>query len=470
MITQSLVQPLHPAIDTASRGLLEQIQRTRLQAQLEYVYSHSRFYRQWFDSAGFRPSDSQDLAAFRSLPFLTKKDLLADQATLPPYGSRLCVPEDKINMLILTSGTSGIGQEVYAMTRMDVEFGGSAWADWFYRCGIRKGDPMVLTWPLGTNSGPQGAFLGAYKLGANTLPVAPYDSKSKLQSYMMKFNPAGLLVTPAYLSHMTVLCEEMGIDLKRQFPGLKAIMVATEAYPVSWARQMQEVWGARLFELYGNTQQGGLAAGTCEYGAIHEDGRRGCLHLDEWNCLYEILNPETGEPVHPGEEGELVLTNLFREGSPLVRFRTNDRVRFLGSGACPCGRPTACIEAGTVARYDDMIKIRTQNVWPEAVDATIFAHPEVEEYQSRVFVDDRGREQVDVRVEFKARPLGEEARGRLLEVIAAEIRRNVGVSMTLVEAPSGSLERFVFKTRRWTDERKQGLERVLYTAGGTRKE
>ncbi|MBI5828842.1 MAG: hypothetical protein HZB20_04725 [Chloroflexi bacterium] len=192
--------------------------------------------------------------------------------------------------------------------------------------------------------------------------------------------------------------------------------------------------------------------------------------MDEWNALYEIVDPETGEPVQPGEEGEVVLTNLFREGSPLVRFRTNDRVRYLPHNTCTCGRPTNCIEAGTIARYDDMIKIRTQNVWPEAVDATIFAHSELEEYQGRVYVDERGREQVDVRIEFKPRPLSEEAKRQILADTAAELRRVVGVSMNLSEAPPGSLERFVFKTRRWTDERKKGLERVLHTAGGARKE
>ncbi len=442
----------------------------RLQDQLKYVCGHSRFYRQRFDAVGLHPDDVRGLADVRRLPVLTKKDLLADQAEHPPYGTRLCVSEDKITMLVLTSGTSGIGQEVYAMTRMDVEFGGSAWANWFYRCGMRKGDQLLLTWPLGTNSGPQGAFLGAYKLGANVLPIAPYDSRSKLQTYMLKFSPVGMLVTPAYLSHLTVLCEELGIDPRETFSKLKAIMIATEAYPITWAQRMEALWGARLFELYGNTQQGGLAAGVCEAGVNPDGDRRGCLHMDEWNALYEILDPETGEPVKPGEEGELVLTNLFREGSPLVRFRTNDRVRFLPHDACTCGRPTNCIEAGTIARYDDMIKIRTQNVWPEAVDSTIFAHSEIEEYQGRVYVDERGREQVDVRIEFKARPLDEEAKHRILADTAAELRRVVGVSMNLSETQSGSLERFVFKTRRWTDERKKGLERVLHTAGGARTE
>jgi phenylacetate-coenzyme A ligase PaaK-like adenylate-forming protein len=116
-----------------------------------------------------------------------------------------------------------------------------------------------------------------------------------------------------------------------------------------------------------------------------------------------------------------------------------------------------------------MMKIRTQNVWPEAVDAIILAHPEIEEYQGRVSVDERGREKVDVSVEFKVEMLVEENKGKLLSDLTGELRRGVGVSMDLTEVPARSLERFVFKTRRWTDERKIGLERVLHMTDGVRR-
>ena len=470
MRTKAEPSSMFPARKEISRETLERCQEVNMQRQLQYIYARSPFYRKRFDSAGLAIENIENIDDLRKLPLLSKGELLVDQAENPPYGSRLCVTEEKLAMLILTSGTSGTGQEFYPMTRLDVEFGGSAWANWFYRCGIRKGDPLLLTWPLGTNSGPQGAFLGAYKLGANTLPIAPYDSQSKLKTYMLKFNPAGMLATPAYLSHLTVLCDEIGIDPKEQFPNLKAILIATEAYPVAWAERMEAIWGTRIFELYGNTQQMGLAAGSCESGVLRENGERGCLHLDEWNTVFEVLDRETGEPVEPGEVGELVLTNLYREAAPLVRFRTDDRVRLLKKGGCTCGRPTTTLEAGTVARFDDMIKIRTQNVWPEAVDAIIFNHPEIEEYQGTVKVNERGREIVDVRIEFKAISLPDEAQNQIFNDLKKELRQGVGISMNLIEAPQGSLERFVFKTRRWTDKRKEGLERVLYTSGGARKE
>ena len=117
-----------------------------------------------------------------------------------------------------------------------------------------------------------------------------------------------------------------------------------------------------------------------------------------------------------------------------------------------------------------MMKIRAQNIWPEAVDAIIFAHPEVEEYQGRVSVNDRGREKVEVEIEFINSEFAEETKTKLIKMLSEELRHGVGVSMDLSEAAEGSLERFVFKTRRWTDERNTGLERVLHTSSGARKE
>ncbi|MBI4320622.1 MAG: phenylacetate--CoA ligase family protein [Chloroflexi bacterium] len=460
---------MYPHLDCLSREEVESLQLKKLRYQLEYVYQNSSFYRRWLDSHKVHPEDIQKREDIRKLPFMTKKVLLQDQLENPPYGNRLCVSEDKIQMVQLTSGTSGLGQEVYSLTRMDVEYGGSAWARWLYATGLRKGDRFVTTWPLGTNNGPQGAFLGAYKIGANTFPLALYDSKAKLQQYMVRYPPHGLLATPAYLTHLTILCQELGIDPRRDMPDLKAIWLFTEAYPLEWAEKMEEFWNTRIFEGYGSTQQGAVAGGTCERGAV-VDGQRGFIHLDEHGTVYEVLDRETGGPVKSGEEGELVVTNLHREGSPLIRFKSDDRVTFMSHEECSCGRPFVALQAGTIARYDDMIKMKVQNVWPEAVDAVVFSFEEVEEYNGRVFVDDRGREEIDLLVEFKNRPQDEASKKQRMAAMSEEVRRVIGVTMNVREAPHGSLERFIFKTRRWTDERRKGLERVKYTVGSTKQE
>lgn len=461
---------LYPETEKMPREQLKALQLKKLKYQAEYVYNRSSFYRDLFQKASLRPEDIQKLDDIKRLPMIDKSDLLRDQAEGSPYGKRLCVEPDEIAMTILTSGTSGVGQEVYAMTRNDLEFSGSAWAIWFYRAGIVKGDVIMLTWPLGTNSGPQAAFLGAYKIGANTFPIGMYDSKIKINSYLTRFNPAGILATPSYLTQLSILCKEMGVDPKKVMPGLKSIFVGTEAYPISWAEEMEDFWDAKLHDLYGCTQQGAMAACTCERGAII-NGERGLMHLDESSTLYEIIDRETGVPVKPGEEGELVLTNLNRQGTPLFRFRTNDRVRYVSYTECLCGRTSDCLVPSSVARYDDMIKIKSQNVWPEAIDEVVFSYHQVEEYNGIVSVSDQGKESVNIKLEFKKScSLSGQEKTNLILRLEKEINSKTGISMKITEVSNGTLDRFLFKTRRWTDERNKGLERVKHVLGGSKSE
>lgn len=166
--------------------------------------------------------------------------------------------------------------------------------------------------------------------------------------------------------------------------------------------------------------------------------------------------------MQPGEEGEIVLTTMSRDASPLLRFATDDKAMSLPSGSCPCHRPFAAFEAGTIARYDDMLKIKMVNIWPTAVDALLFAYPEIAEYQGRVFLDDAGYERVLVAVEFKL-ATSAERKADLKSEVETSIQKRLGVHMEFIEAEV-SLPRFEFKARRWTDERKQSRERVLYRA------
>jgi phenylacetate-CoA ligase len=452
---------LYPNIDRMNREDILKLQFKKLKYQLEYIYNNSPFYKKRFKEAGLIPDDIKSREDINRIPFLTKEDIVKDQAENPPFGNRLCVPENKIIQTWLTSGTSGLGQECYALTRMDLEYSGSGWGPWFYRAGIKKGDVVMSTWPIGTAAGPLSSYYAFQKLGCNVFGIAPYDTKSKIENYIMRFKPHGILATPAYLTHLTTLCSEFNISPRKDLPALKAIFIATEPYPVEWAKEIEEFWNTRLHEMYGSTQHGACAAATCERGVIIDDNR-GFMHLDEFGTFFEVIDRKTGNHVKSGEEGELIITNLHREGSPLLRFRSNDRVRFISYEDCPCGRGFDCIEAGTIARYDDMIKMKAQNVWPEAVDSVVFKFKEIDEYNGRVFVDENGRERVSLSIEFKDIGLSDEDKKNIIIALGRNIRDRIGVSMEIKEAPKGTLERFIFKTRRWTDERKEGLKRVKY--------
>ena len=182
------------------------------------------------------------------------------------------------------------------------------------------------------------------------------------------------------------------------------------------------------------------------------------MHILDPAVYTEVINRETGEPVNPGEAGELVITPLEREASPLIRFATSDKVILRNHEECPCGRPFAGIEAGVIERYDDMIKIKALNVWPAAVDSVVFGYKEVFDYRARVFMNEKGKETVEMNVEFKSN-IAEEKKMETLKRIAVRVQEKVGIRMNVEESSPESIERIIFKGKRWIDERIEGLER-----------
>jgi phenylacetate-CoA ligase len=211
---------------------------------------------------------------------------------------------------------------------------------------------------------------------------------------------------------------------------------------VEWADRHRDVWGAKLHEMYGSSQMGSVVASTCERGL--PEGTRGVLHVHDWATIVEVLDPETSEPVAPGEEGELVLTPFYRRATPLLRYRTGDRVRYLPPGSCPCGRPTIGIESGTISRYDDMFKIKLKNIWASEVDQVILDELGAREYQANIYLDDRGREQVAVTV-FGG--------GVAAPDVSDALRRAFGINFHVTAAAAADAPVFDVKPKRWHDQR-----------------
>jgi phenylacetate-CoA ligase len=220
---------------------------------------------------------------------------------------------------------------------------------------------------------------------------------------------------------------------------------------VKRAKAIEEAWGAKIYEWYGSSQR--AAAANCEFGAIHE-GRRGLLHHFPHLALLETLDRNTGQPVRHGEEGEVVVTFLSSEASPLIRFATNDRVRLMPASTCKCGRTSDGYESGTISRYDDMMKVRGLNLWPITIDDIVLTVPGVRNYSGAVRRDTTGREDIDVQVEFDVDvPLAK--RAEINQSIEAQIRSVVGLRMDVHEAAQ-KLPEFKdteSKARRWRDER-----------------
>jgi phenylacetate-CoA ligase len=219
---------------------------------------------------------------------------------------------------------------------------------------------------------------------------------------------------------------------------------------------MQDFWGCKINDCYGSTQSGGLIGMTCPQGVVRNGGR-GSVHFTGNYTYVEVLNPEANEPAGYGNEGEVTLTLLVRQGTPVVRFRMRDKVRIFPAEECNCGSSFDFLEAGTIGRYDDMIKIKACNIWPQTVDNVVFSFKEAAEYNGIVWVDEGGREMVKLQVEFQADVADANLKKNICKEINEKVRALTQVSMKIEEVPGGTLEKALFKSRRWKDKRKEGL-------------
>ena len=440
---------------------LEKLQYEKTKAILEKAYGKSKFYRELFDRAKVKPEDFKKLDDIARFPFIDKQDLVKDQEKNPPFGRRVCVSSEEIRRINVTSGTSGMGQEVHCHEEHAVDAANASTASHFAAIGLDKGDISALLYPLGTMTGGILAYEALRIFGATPLPLAVFNTKQKIDT-MRRFRVNHILSTPAYLTRITAMINEIGLDPKKEFPNLKGITLSTEPFSIQWALRMEEIWGTTLHDIYGSTPLNLNYAITCKYGVV-PDGEHGWYHLADHYALVEVLDRDSGKPARSGDWGEPVITTFSREAMPLIRVKSNDRVRLLQPDLCDCGRTSRALwEVGTIARYDDMIKIKATNIWPQTVDEAVFSFKEIDEYNGRVFITDNGQEIALIQVEFTQLQLDDESRSAILNKLGNKIKEMTQVTMKIQEVPYGSLPRFEYKVRRWTDERIEGLDRVQY--------
>lgn len=455
--------PLVGRFARLSRGELEALQWARLQRQLSRLYANSPYYRTRMDAANASPDKITSLARFRAVfPTSCKADFLTDQSAHPPFGHRLSIPQDQVALVSMTGGTSGQGQEIYGRSNHDIHIQGYLHALPWFLAGLRPGDVALNCVPAGgLTTGGWGPGEGLRIAGATAFHAGgalSTDAKIDLMTRIGGMN--FIYASTNYLHTLTEALNKRGIDPKVAFPGLRTLFIAAEAYPVEWAQKIESIWGCKLQEGYGSTQCAGFAGSTCEEGTVTADCRRGKLHLFEWENMIEVVNPETLEPVRSGEMGEMIVTNLSIQGSPVIRFRTGDAAQFISHEDNGCDRSWNALECGTIKRLDDMMKIRGNNIWPSAIDAAVFAHDVVAEYAGRVFMGSDGKTEIEVRLAFSetAAQLSMEERKTALAAIRAAIKDKTNVWMDLVEVSRSELPEFSYKAKRWKDERHDGYK------------
>ena len=410
----------------------------------EQVHVHNRFYRAKWMAAGFdRPPTLDDL---RDLPFTTKDELAADQNTSSPWGTNLTFPLDRYVRVHRTSGTTG-----QPLRWLDTP---ASW-QWFLDCwlavyegaGVTPADRVFTAFGFGPFIGFWTAFEAAQQLGCLVMPGGHLSTEQRLRM-MLDDDATVLLSTPTYALRLQEVARRLGIDLSDST--LERTIHAGEpgAGVPAVKQQLTAGFGAQVFDHAGATEVGawGIPCGVGENLHVLEDE-----FVVEW---FDRRSGELKEPIDPAagdtgaaDLGELVLTNLGRIGSPVVRYRTGDVGRLYAAG-CPCGRPTVYLDGGVLARADDMFIVRGVNVYPSAIDALIREAGGIVEYRATVR---RRRQMVEVELEVEPEP-GRDAgvvRARLQELFQERLSLRVPVRI----AAAGALPRYELKAKRFTFER-----------------
>ncbi len=395
----------------------------------------NRFWTKRFEAAGCAPQEVQAPADLARLPLTTKAELVADQLAVPPYGTNLTGLGHAVSArLHQTSGRRAVPRCGWLDTPTSWEWVTSCWRQIFEITRTTSEDVVAFPFSFGPFLGFWAAFDAACRMGALCLPAGGLTSQARLQ--MIRDNEATVICcTPTYAMRLAEVAAEEGIDLASS--AVRSIIVAGEpggSVP-SLRSAIEKAWGARVFDHWGMTEVGPLAVECPE--------NPGGLHLLETECIAEILDPSSQQPVPVGSQGELVITNLGRTSSPLFRYRTGDLV-VADTNPCPCGRHLLRLKGGILGRLDDMVTIRGNNVFPSSIEGILREFPEIAEYRIDVETQ-RSMQHIKITIE----PHGNVQSTPLLENVGRAIRDRLHFQAEIVAAPPGQLPRFELKSRRF---------------------
>lgn len=429
------------ALETQSRAQWDALKLSLLRSHLHHAYTHSPYYRHSFDAAGAHPDHLNSLDDLRRFPFIDKRVLRDRQLAVPPFGDLVAVPERDIVYLSASSGSTGV-PTASPFTAQDFE----DWMDYearqFWSSGLRPDDRYChsLNFSLFVG-GP--CVLGAQKLGALSIHAGTLPSE-RLLAVLRQFQATAMWTTPSYAWYLGETAIKEGINPKTAL-NIQRIFVAGEpggSIPETRQR-IEALWGAKVYDYYGLSDIFGSCAGMCE----EQDG----LHWAEDHILVEVLDPDTQQPVAPGERGELVLTTLKKTARPMIRFRTGDIVSFTDA-PCRCGR-TSQRMLGTHGRLDDMLIIKGVNIFPSDVEAIVRQdHALSGEY--RLIVErEQHLDQLRVEVERASADASQDA--QLAQQFARQLKSLTGVSAQVAILPPDTLPRATHKAKRVEDRRQQ---------------
>ena len=441
------------SLDTVSRDELRAIQGEKLAVAVRYAYECIPFYRRRLDALGLSPADVRGFDDLHLLPVATKQDMADDLTANPPWGTYTAIDDDGWRergwQIFASSGTTG-APRAFRYTQFDREQWAWANARAMHSMGFRHGRDVAL---LAFGYGPHVWLWGVhYALNLMGIPIVTgggLDTRMRAR-FVDQYRPTVLACTPSYALFLASVMQELGIDPAAT--SVRALFCAGEpgfSVPATRAR-LEATWNAEMHEFYGCTEAAPAGGGYTCPAAVGDDGTA-ATHLLEDVAIWETVDPDTMEPVAPGERGLTVVTNLMSEASPQLRFLVGDYTT-LTDAPCPCGRTHVRALGGFVGRADDLLNVRGVTVFPSAIEDAVRRVPEVgPEFQIDLTLE-RELDVLTVRVEPTDGGV-ETGYAALAYRVESEIVSRCEIRPVVEVVAPGSLPRTEFKAKRVTDRR-----------------
>jgi phenylacetate-CoA ligase len=421
-------------IERASRDELQALQLERLKWSLRHAYDNVAHYRAAFDAAGVHPDDLKSLADLAKFPFTDKKTLRDHY----PFGL-FAVPREQVVRVHASSGTTG-KPTVVGYTKNDINTWAGVVARSIRAAGGRAGDMVHISYGYGLFTGGLGAHYGAERLGCTVVPMSGGQTEKQVQ-LICDFKPSIIMVTPSYMLNIIEEFARQGLDAAQS--SLKVGIFGAEPWTDAMRAEIETRAGIDAVDIYGLSEV--MGPGVASECIESKDGPV----IWEDHFYPEIIDPETGEVLPDGEEGELVFTSLSKEALPIIRYRTRDLTRLLP----PTSRSMRRMGRIT-GRSDDMLIIRGVNVFPSQVEEIVLQMPALAPQYQLVVTRDGHLDCLEVLAELRDTSLDPDGIDAVARELQHRIKTYVGVTTRVTLLPPMGIERTLTgKARRVLDKR-----------------
>jgi phenylacetate-CoA ligase len=443
-----------PELETCSRDRLREIQSEKLAVAYRYLWQCSSFYRRKFEEAGLGPDSINTIDDLTKIPVTHREEWLEDQEQNPPWGTFSPLrQEDWLErgwMFFSTSGTTAKFPRVFRHTTFDRDIWSYLGARGLYSMGIARGDIAFPCFSYGTSVGFWGMHYSLHHMGVPVISGGGSNTERRAM-FIENYGPTVLMCTPSYALYFGRKMEEMGLSPRNSSIRMLCCSGEPGACVPATKQRVEELWGAEMHDHFGCTEVAMPPLGYTCTKLVKRKDRPVDSHMMEDVYIPEALDPETYEPVPEGKPGVLIVSNLYSEAQPILRYVMGDWIT-IDTEPCECGRTHARAKGGLQGRHDKLIKIRGLLFFPAAIEDAIRCQAEVGD-EFRVEVDRAGdMDQVKVTIEPSPETASIDDATRGAEV-ARKLKGLLGIRVDVEVVPQGSLPRFEFKADRLTDRR-----------------